>query len=126
MKAIESAGLATEFSWRTPDTSYFWRGMSDELVRIRTLLDTIKEPEVYIETIEGTVAGILDTGRLDIRTEEGKLTIRYPLKLTEHVQRLVIAKPASIKVQTSKYWDAVTKKDIFKRQMISLGDLLLE
>lgn len=126
MKAIDSAGLAAEFSWYTPVTKFFWRGLPDELVRIRTLLDTIKEPEVYAETITGLVAGILDTGRLDIRTQEGKLTIRYPLKLTEQVQRLVIAKPASINVQTSRYWDAVAKKDIFKRQMIDLGDIILE
>lgn len=126
MKAIDNAGLAAEFTWNTPVKEFFWRGSTDELVRIRTLLDTIKEPEVYTETITGLVAGILDTGRLDIRTQEGKITIRYPMKLTEQVQRLVIAKPASINVQTSKYWDAVTKKDIFKRQMIDLGDLELE
>lgn len=125
LKAIDIAGLATEFTWNTPQENFIWRGLPDDILRIRTLLDTIKEPEVYVETITGTVAGILDTGRLDIRTESGKITIRYPLKLTEFVQRLAIAKPASIKVETSKYWDAVAKKDIFKRQMLDLGDLPL-
>ncbi len=126
VKAIDNAGLGAEFTWNTPTNNFFWRGLPDDLVRIKALLDTIKEPEIYMETITGMVAGILDTGRLDLRTDEGKITIRYPMKLTESVQRLVISKPASIKVQTSKYWDAISKKDIFKRQMIELGELDLE
>ena len=123
LKAIDTAGFSTEFSWNTENEKFSWRGLPDDILRIKTLLDTVKEPEVYQETINGTVAGILDTGRLDIRTVEGKITIRYPLKLTEYVQRLSIAKQASIKVETSRYWDAVAKKDIFKRQMLDLGDM---
>lgn len=123
LKAIDNAGFSTEFTWSTSIKTFTWRGLPDDILRIKTLLDTVKEPEVYQETITGVVAGILDTGRLDLRTDIGKITIRYPLKLTEYVQRLSIAKPASIKVETSRYWDAVAKKDIFKRQMLDLGDI---
>ena len=95
---------------------------SDEITRIRSLLDTIREPERYEEIVIGRVAGITDTGRLDLRTDEGKVSIRFPLKLTEQVQRLTITSVASIRVETARYWDSVEKKDIFKRQLISVDE----
>jgi hypothetical protein len=80
----------------------------------------VNEPEKYTETIEGSVAGITDTGRLALRTVEGKVLIRFPLKITEQVQKLKIASHAVITVETSKYWDSVEKKDVYKRHLISV------
>lgn len=120
MKAIDAAGLTAEFTWQSPKECFVWHGRSDEIVRLRKLLDGVKEPEQYPEKITGFIAGISDTGRLDVRTDDGKITIRFPLKLTDKVQRLSIAKPATINVLTARYWDAVAKRDIFKRQMIDL------
>ncbi len=120
MKAIDTAGLAAEFTWQSPKERFIWHGRSDEIVRLRKLLDGVKEPEQYPEKITGFIAGISDTGRLDVRTNDGKITIRFPLKLTDRVQRLSIAKPATISVLTARYWDAVGKRDIYKRQMIDL------
>lgn len=122
MKAIDSAGLAAEFTWDSPKGRVTWHGSTDEVIRIRSLLDTIKEPERYEEDITGLVSGITDTGRLEIRTVDGRVHIRFPLELTSRVQELSIAKTATIHVKTSKYWDAVAKKDIYKRQMIDLAD----
>jgi hypothetical protein len=83
-------------------------------------LDTIREPERYQEFLEGRVAGITDTGRLDLRTDDGKVSIRFPLQLTDQVQRLTITSVARIIVETAKYWDSVEKKDIYKRQLVSV------
>ena len=118
MGAIDSAGLTAEFSWNSPKGMLKWHGTQDEMFRIRALLDSINEPERYEEDIKGLVAGITDTGRLEMRTPEGKIQIRFPLELTNIVQELSIAKPATIRVVTSRYYDTVAKKDIFKRQMI--------
>lgn len=120
MKALDGAGLAAQFTWQSPRGRSYWEGRPDEITRIRTLLDTIREPEQYEEFIEGRVAGITDTGRLDLRTDDGKVSIRFPLKITDQVQRLTITSPTRIKVLTSKYWDSVEKKDIYKRQLISV------
>ena len=124
MKAIDHAGLAVEFAWQSPKGRLTWDGRPDEVVRDRTLLSTLQEPEHYTEEITGYVAGITDTGRLDIRTPEGKISIRFPLRMTEMVQKLSIAKLATIKVHTARYWDAVGKRDVFKRQMVDLLPLL--
>lgn len=117
MKALDAAGLAAQFTWQSPKGKLSWEGRPDEITRIRSLLDTIKEPERYEEVVVGRVAGITDTGRLDIRTEDGKVAIRFPLRLTDQVQKLTITSTASIRVETSKYWDSVQKKDVFKRQL---------
>lgn len=120
MKVLDNAGLAAQFTWQSPRGRQFWEGRPDEITRIRALLDTIREPERYEEVVEGRVAGITDMGRLDLRTEDGKVSIRFPLRLTDQAQRLTITSLARIKVETAKYWDSVEKKDIYKRQLIEV------
>lgn len=120
MKELDGAGLAAQFTWQSQHGRQYWEGRPGEITRIRALLDTIREPEKYQETITGRVAGITDTGRLELRTDDGKVMIRFPLKLTEQVQRLTITSLASIRVETARYWDSVEKKDIYKRQLISV------
>jgi hypothetical protein len=120
MRALDAAGLAAQFTWQSPRGTQFWEGRPAEITRIRALLDTIGEPEKYEEFLEGRVAGITDTGRLDLRIDDSKVSIRFPLTLTDQVQRLSIASMARVKVETAKYWDSVEKKDIYKRQLISV------
>lgn len=120
MRVLDGSGMAAQFAWQSPRGRSFWEGNPDEITRIRSLLDTIREPERYEEYLEGRVAGITDTGRLDIRTDNGKVSIRFPLRLTDQVQRLTITSSARIKVETAKYWDSVEKKDIYKRQLLAV------
>jgi hypothetical protein len=120
MKELDQAGLAAQFTWQSQRGRQFWEGRPDEIVRIRALLDTIREPERYQETITGSVAGIMDTGRLELRTDDGKIVVRFPLNLTEQVQRLTIRSLATINVETARYWDSVQKRDIYKRQLMSV------
>jgi hypothetical protein len=120
MRVLDGAGLAAQFTWQSPRGRQFWEGSPDEITRIRSLLDTIREPEKYEEVLVGSVASITDTGRLDIRTDDGKISIRFPLRLTDQVQRLTITSIARVKVETAKYWDSVERKDIYKRQLISV------
>ncbi|MGE8328867.1 hypothetical protein [Pseudomonas urmiensis] len=120
MKGLARSGLAVQFSWNSSEGLRRWEGRPDEITRVRALLDTVNEPEKYIETLEGSVAGITDTGRLALRASDGKILIRFPLRLTEQVQKLKIRSHAKIKVETSKYWDSVEKRDVFKRHLISV------
>lgn len=120
IKAIDNSGLSVEFSWNSPSGKLVWEGGKSEILRVKSLLLSLQEPEHYIEELTGHVAGLRDTGLLELRTENGKVSVRFPLKLTEQVQRLSLAKPAKIQVKTARYWDAIQKRDVFKRQMISL------
>lgn len=118
MKAISAAGLSVEFSWRDEGHVHKWRGTSDELVRIKTLLDAASESQSYEEILSGVVSGLFENGRLDLRTESGKVKIRFSLDQTPVVQHLTIATHATLRVMTTRYTDPITHRDVFKRQLI--------
>lgn len=118
MKAISAAGLSVEFSWRDAGHVHMWRGTSDELVRIKTLLDAASESQSYEESLSGVVSGLFENGRLDLRTEKGKVKIRFSLDQTPAVQNLTIATHATLRVLTTRYTDPITHRDVFKRQLI--------
>ncbi|ONM43131.1 hypothetical protein BXT89_14350 [Halopseudomonas pachastrellae] len=120
MKSLDSAGLAAELSWNGPGGRRVWAGRPDEIVRVRALIEAVQEPTTFDEKIEGTVAGIRDTGRLHVRTDDGMISIRYPLKLTKEVQLLRISSPAVLNVKTTRYWDAASKQHVSKRRLISV------
>lgn len=120
MKELDNGGLAAQFSWHSPRGRLMWDGRPNEIIRIRALLETIREPERYEERITGRVAGITDTGKLELRTDDGKITIRFPLSLTEMVQGLTITSLTTVRVSTARYWDSVQKKDTYKRQLLGV------
>ena len=121
MREIKNAGLTAEFTWHSPSGKQCWVGSLTDIVRIRTLLAEVTQPVAYEEVISGRVAGITDTGKLELRTADGKVLVRFPLELTEKVQRLAIAKPATLRVSTTKYHDAINKQDVFKRLLIDIS-----
>lgn len=120
MRSLNSAGLAAELSWNGPGGMRRWKGRPDEIIRVRSLIEMVQDPSTFEEVVEGVVAGIRDTGRLHLRTDDGLVSIRYPFKLTKEVQLLKISSPASLSVRTTRYWDEVNKQFVFKRQLISV------
>ncbi|HEX8614498.1 MAG TPA: hypothetical protein VF800_24730 [Telluria sp.] len=122
LKAIGTAGLSAQFTWQNRGTLNFWNGSTGEVSRIRALLASVSQPETYEETIAGTVAGIFDSGRLDIRTDAGKVLIRFPLDMIPLVQRFQIASLATIHVQATRFSDPITKRDVVTYQMLPAGE----
>jgi hypothetical protein len=122
MREISCAGMSAEFTWHSLAGKHTWQGSSDEIKRIRTLLAAVAEPVTYTENISGSVSGITDTGKLELRTSEGKVMVRFPLDLTEKVQHLSIAKLTSLHVSTTKYRDTIAKRDVFRRLLIDISD----
>lgn len=120
LKAIDTAGFSADFTWQSPSGPCRWDGRHDEIVRFRTWVDTMTDPEEYEEEVVGVVAAIKDTGRFELRTEDGKVVVRYPLALTAEVQKLTIAKEARVAVTTAKYRDAIAKRDIYARHLKSV------
>ncbi|CAG9178494.1 hypothetical protein [Cupriavidus pampae] len=117
LKAIDAAGFSAELTWQSPSCRWRWDGKRDEIVRFRNWVESMTDPEEYEEEVAGIVAAIKDTGRFELRTEDGKIVVRYPLALTTEVQKLTIAKPARVAVITAKYRDSVAKRDIYTRHL---------
>lgn len=120
LEAISAAGLAAEFSWHALRHSERWEGRPAEITRVQTLLSGLSEPESYEEIIRGTVSGLADTGRVVMRTTEGKAVIRFPLVKTEEVQQLRIADSAALRVSTTRYHDEIKNIDIYKRTLLQV------
>ncbi|MDQ1816428.1 hypothetical protein RBA41_24320 [Massilia sp. CCM 9210] len=118
LKAIDAAGLAAQFTWQNRGALNCWNGSTDEVLRIRALLAGVSDSKTYEETISGSVAGIFDNGRLDIRTEVGKVRIRFPLDMIPVVQRFQIAAHADIRVQTTRFSDPISRRDVVTYQML--------
>lgn len=117
--AVESAGMAAELTWPFGDTPLHWEGRPDELVRIKTMLQTIEQPAETEMDIEGEVAGILDTGRLQLRVQDlGKVNIKFSLDKTHLAQQLVIRKMARLRVLRSTYWDPVKQAEVAKYHLL--------
>lgn len=72
-----------------------------------------QEPEVYEETLEGVVAALPDAGSITLRIGDEKRRVRFPLKLIKQAQR-----PAKLRVLTSRYYDSVFKRDVYKHTLI--------
>lgn len=121
IREIKNAGLSAEFTWHSPSGQHSWHGGQGEIARIRLLLADVAQPVTYEEEISGSVARIADTGKLELRTAEGKVQVRFPLDLTETVQRLSIAKPTTLRVSTTKYRNTIDKTDVFKRLLIDIS-----
>lgn len=117
--AIYGAGMAAEITWPFGEKPLHWDGCSDELLRIKTLLQSMDAPtEVEMELI-GEVAGILDTGRLLLRVPDlGKVTVRYALGQTHMAQQLVIKKQAQLRVLATTYWDPVRVAEVSKYHLL--------
>lgn len=122
MNEINKAGLAVEYTWKSPSEKYFWKGTPAEIIRIKSLLDGLHDPEEYPEVISGVVSKIADTGRLELRTNEGKVQIRFPAALSGQAEQLRISMATEIEVQTTRYHNPALNRDIFKRVMVRVLD----
>lgn len=119
LRMTNKHGMAAEFTWKREENSQIWSGRPADIDRIVALIDSTKEPEVYEEVITGVVATIADTGTIYLRIGEDKVKVRYPLRLIREAQRLSVMQSVRLRVSTSKYWDAVLHKDVFKHTLLA-------
>lgn len=113
-------GLAAEFTWKRDHEPLVWRGTPSEIDRVVGMIETTKDTETFEQSIQGVVATIADTGTIYIRIGDEKVKVRYPLRLIKEAQRLNVTQSVSLRVTTSKYWDAVMHKDVFKHTLLAV------
>jgi len=120
LSSTRKHGLEAEFTWKRGKDHLSWYGSPSEIDRIINLIETTQEAEVYEETITGTISAIADTGIIQIRSGEEKIKIRYPMKLIDSAEQLNLNQHVSLKVRTSRFYDAVMQKDVLKRTLIAV------
>ncbi|QRX83251.1 hypothetical protein [Glaciimonas sp. PAMC28666] len=118
LATMQAHGMAAEWHWDSPGNKYSWDGSTDEILRVKSLLETITEPESYVENLTGEISGIHDVGRLELRTNEGKVKIRFALQQTSMVLDLHLHQAVNLKVETNRYFDSLSKSYVFKHFLL--------
>jgi hypothetical protein len=119
LRTLQAHSMAAEWNWKAPAKEYRWSGSSDEIIRVRTMLGTISEPESFVEHIEGEVSAISERGRIEVRTREAKLKIRFALEQTPTIEEIHLHQTVRLKIETNRYFDSLSKKHVSKHFLIS-------
>lgn len=100
---IQKAGFAVDLSWNSDSQQKFWNGSTDNIARVSYLLSNVKVDAEYDEAIAGEVQSISTTG-IKLRTDEGLVTIKYPLRLLPIAQSLKVSTHTELNVHTVRYF----------------------
>lgn len=111
-------GLSAEFTWKRDRNPLSWQGRSAEIERVLELIETTNDPEQYEQDLDGVVATIADTGVIYIRQGGAKVKIRYPMKLIKEAEQLNMNQNVVLRVNTSRFYDAVFRRDVFKHTLL--------
>ena len=110
-------GMSARFTWSRDRSPLVWNGTTIEIERVIGLIDSTQAPEIFEQSLSGVVASVADNGVIQLRIGDEKLKIRFPMQAIEQVQRLHVTQQVTLRVTTSKYWDSVLKRDVFKHTL---------
>lgn len=103
MKTFENGEMAAELSWKAPSNNYYWDGKTEEIKRIRYLLQDIGDPATSIKGVTGVISE-LTRKRVKIETDVGdKINARYHHSLSEKVNVLHLNERRTFKIETKSY-----------------------
>lgn len=121
LEQIERHGLATELTLQRDNAEWLrWEGTPGEIRRVRTLIDSTSEPERFEQEISGKVATLRDIGGIVLRNGSRRVSVKFPLKLLEQVQKLKIGAEVRLKVSTAAYWNSALKQTVEKHTLIEV------
>ncbi|RAA18463.1 hypothetical protein [Ralstonia pseudosolanacearum] len=123
MDALEKYEFAAELSWTaSAGQLYRWEGRSDEIVRIRTLLENVSELAVVNEWILGSVSLISDNGRLEVRVagEDRPRKVRYAKSKYDLVRSLAVGDIANFHLESSTMFDRAADKELHKFALVDI------
>lgn len=120
LRNTKKHGLSAEFTWKRDRNPLSWQGRTAEIDRVLELIKTTNDPDQFEQDLEGVVATIADTGVIHIRTGGNKVKIRYPMKLIKEAEQLNVNQQVALHVSTSKFYDAVARRNVFKHTLMSV------
>lgn len=123
MDIMERKDVAAELGWSAPDKRYSWDGRPAEVVRIKTILDELGDPEKSTESFEGIIQVLSIRNKIEVyRTDiEKKVNIHYHRSFADQVQELRLGEKRQFVVEKTTYPFKVTNK---KKDAFSLKEIL--
>lgn len=103
MKTFEAENISVEFSWTSPEEKLYWDGRSDQITRIRALLEEFGESKTTQLKISGVVCA-LSRKRIQIESVDGeKFSVRYHRVSAEKVNELHLDQRCTFLVEETTY-----------------------
>lgn len=103
MKTFEAENISVEFSWASPEEKLYWDGRSDQITRIRSLLEEFGESKATELKISGVVSA-LSRKRIQIEAVDGeKFSVRYHRVNAEKVNELHLDQRCTFLVEETTY-----------------------
>lgn len=122
MSELEKENLAVEFNWGASDNYFRWDGRPAQITKIRTMLEEIGEPEIFLDEVEGTVEALSSRGRIEIfsLTDKVKISAKFNLDLHEKVNKLHLKSKGVFVIEKLSFPIAATNK---KKSVYLLRDI---
>lgn len=122
MGFLEKENIAAEFSWPAADAFHSWDGRPTEITRMRTLLETVSDPEVTRENLKGVVQVLSIRGKLEIylKDSKSKIPLTYHKSLADEVNKLHLGETIEAEVEKTVYPKTHSKKARTVYRLISL------
>ena len=103
MKVFENGKMAAELSWKASNYDYYWDGKTEEIRRVRRLLQDIGEPETGIRHVMGVISE-LTRRRVQIETDDDeKINARYHHSLSQKVNALHLDDRRKFEIEEKSY-----------------------
>ena len=121
LKAVQQEELACEVRWHHDEEPLTWEGSPHNLGRVIKLLDTLGEPDTFQQTLTGDVNVLRSRGYFTLEQAGVRYRVAFSTKQLPEIQTLTIGKPASVVVETTKYFDRLAERDVEKHRFLGLS-----
>lgn len=113
LKALQADGVAAELRWHDDQqVPHEWGALPTDMARVRDRMAAMKESQRIPETLDGEVVGLFDTGRIQVKAGNKRVTVRYPRKLYAHAQGLHLGEHTTLPVWHSTLTNQDTGKTL--------------
>lgn len=128
LTVLERENMAADLTWSASDRRYEWHGDSQEITRVRALLDDIGEPTTTTESFRARINVLSIRNRMEVeRLDTGEtLRLSYHKSLTDAVQKRRLADQCVFQVEKTVYPFVASrrKRDAYRLVELAAADEL--
>lgn len=114
MTELDRYSVAIELKWSAPGENLFWEGRPNEIIRVKTILDSIGDPVTKTITVRGKVQVLSVRNRIEILLEGSekreKIIASYHHSMIAEIQDLRLGDRRDFVIEKTTYPFSMSKK----------------
>ena len=116
LSVMQHEHLSCEITWVAPNNKKFqWEATPHDIAHLHGLLEDAGDPVETKTELSGRITLLADTGRIELRTEEGtKKKVAYGKENLEQIEEFTIHQWVTIPVIKIVYNDPITGREVTK------------